>query len=58
MDRETVREVLEKIINDNNRTYMRLPTDSTLFALFETIRIAKELGFEVVELVNYTYEVR
>lgn len=58
MDRETVREVLEKIINDNNRTYMRLPTDSTLFALFETIRIAKELGFEVVELVNDTYEVR
>ena len=30
MTRETVREVLEKRINHNNRIYMKLSTDSTL----------------------------
>ena len=58
MTRETVREVLEKRINHGNRIYMKRPTDERLYALYEAIYIAKELGFEVIELADDTYEVR
>lgn len=54
MSREQMREMLQKRINHNNRCFEKATStqsmDTFLAHLFESINIAKELGFTVTEL--------
>lgn len=49
MDREFVREKLERSINRYNRCYMKSISDTFINMLYGAIDIAEDLGFEVIE---------